>query len=179
MANVIKKNIQDLVGAARPSISDPFLPNKIRDGRYEDIRECIGCNICYAHNSIGVPIRCTQNPTIGEEWRKGWHPEKIKKQNRKETVLIIGGGPAGLEASRVLGERNFNVLLAEKENKLGGRINLESKLPGLSEWSRVKDWRLSQINKIKNLEVFLKSNMQVNDILEVNPDHVMIATNSK
>ena len=179
MANVIKKNIQDLVGAARPSISDPFLPNKIRDGRYEDIRECIGCNICYAHNSIGVPIRCTQNPTIGEEWRKGWHPEKIKKQSTKETVLVIGGGPAGLETSRVLGERNFNVLLAEKEDKLGGRINLECRLPGLSEWSRVKDWRLSQINKIKNIKVFLKSNMQVNDIFEVNPDHVIIATGAK
>src|SRR5690606_26250164 len=60
MADQIRRGVLDLIGAARPSIADPFLPAKIRDGRYDEIRECIGCNICYAHNSLGVPIRCTQ-----------------------------------------------------------------------------------------------------------------------
>ena len=73
MARVIREGVQDLIGAARPSIADPFLPKKIEEDRIEDIRECIGCNICYAHNSLGVPIRCTQNPTMGEEHRRGWH----------------------------------------------------------------------------------------------------------
>ena len=79
MARVIRDGTQDLIGAARPSITDPFLPKKIEEGRIEDIRECIGCNICYAHNSLGVPIRCTQNPTMGEEHRRGWHPERVPR----------------------------------------------------------------------------------------------------
>ena len=77
MAQALRTGQQDLIGAARPSIADPFLPRKIDEGRTGDIRECIGCNICYAHDSLGVPIRCTQNPTMGEEWRLGWHPERV------------------------------------------------------------------------------------------------------
>ena len=77
MVRQIREGVLDFVGAARPSIADPFLPQKIREGRIEDIRECIGCNICSAADRIGVPIRCTQNPAMGEEWRRGWHPERI------------------------------------------------------------------------------------------------------
>jgi dimethylamine/trimethylamine dehydrogenase len=74
MLSQVRRGMLDFIGAARPSIADPFLPAKIREGRFDDIRECIGCNICYAHDGLGVPIRCTQNPTMGEEWRRGWHP---------------------------------------------------------------------------------------------------------
>ena len=81
MARVVREGVQDLIGAARPSIADPFLPKKIEEGRIEDIRECIGCNICYAHNTLGVPIRCTQNPTMGEEHRRGWHPERVPRMS--------------------------------------------------------------------------------------------------
>src|SRR5690606_15127989 len=75
MLSQVGRGVVHFIGAARPSCADPFLPNKIRDGRPEEIRECIGCNICYAQDGLGVPIRCTQNPTMGEEWRRGWHPE--------------------------------------------------------------------------------------------------------
>jgi dimethylamine/trimethylamine dehydrogenase len=77
MVSQIKRGVLDLIGAARPSIADPFLPKKIEEGRPEDIRECIGCNICASGERTNVPMRCTQNPTMGEEWRKGWHPEVI------------------------------------------------------------------------------------------------------
>jgi dimethylamine/trimethylamine dehydrogenase len=77
MASQIKRGIVDFIGVARPSITDPFLPKKIEESRPDDIRECTGCNICYIGNGESVPIRCTQNPTIGVEWRKGWHPENI------------------------------------------------------------------------------------------------------
>ncbi len=77
MVSQIRRGIQDFIGAARPSIADPFLPTKIREGREDEIRECIGCNICRAANNEGVHLRCTQNPTMAEEWRRGWHPEKI------------------------------------------------------------------------------------------------------
>lgn len=73
MVSAIHRGIMDMIGSARPSIADPFLPKKIREGRM-DIRECIGCNICVSADNKVVPIRCTQNPTMGEEWRHNWHP---------------------------------------------------------------------------------------------------------
>lgn len=75
MVAMITGGTLDLIGAARPSIADPFLPRKIEQGRFDDIRECIGCNVCVAWDKASVPIRCTQNPTMGEEWRRGWHSE--------------------------------------------------------------------------------------------------------
>jgi len=100
MLRMVKSGITDLIGAARPSITDPFLPKKIEEGRPEDIRECIGCNVCYSGDSLSVPIRCTQNPTMGEEWRRGWHPERLPPRGSDGQVLIVGAGPAGLEAAR-------------------------------------------------------------------------------
>ena len=180
MARVIRDGTQDLIGAARPSIADPFLPKKIEEGRIEDIRECIGCNICYAHNSLGVPIRCTQNPTMGEEHRRGWHPERVPliPASRRERILVVGAGPAGLEAARVLGESGHAVMLAEATRAPGGRVTLETRLPGLSEWARVRDWRVGQIDKLPNVEVFPESRMTADDILEVGVDHVLVATGS-
>jgi len=73
-------------------------------------------------DSKSTPIRCTHNPTIGEEWRRGWHPEKIEPKGSDSTVLIVGAGPAGLEAARALGHRGYQILLAEAERELGGRV---------------------------------------------------------
>lgn len=176
MISQLNRGIVDLIGAARPSIADPFLPQKIEQGREEDIRECIGCNICYTGDSRHVPIRCTQNPTMGEEWRRGWHPEKIDSKGSDSQVLIVGAGPAGLEAARALGQRGYDVILAEASRELGGRINQESQLPGLSEWARVRHYRVSQIAKMPNVAVYLENNLALNDILEIGADHVAIAT---
>ena len=101
MVSQIRRGVLDMIGAARPSIADPFLPSKIEEGRIDDIRECIGCNICVAGDYTMTPIRCTQNPTMGEEWRKGWHPESIAGEGRdRSRVLVVGAGPAGLECAR-------------------------------------------------------------------------------
>ena len=178
MLRLVKSGTADFIGAARPSIADPFLPNKIKEGRFDDIRECIGCNICYAHNSRGVPIRCTQNPTMGEEWRNNWHPEIITRDAPKERVLIIGAGPAGLEAARTLGARGYEVALAEKSREAGGRVSLESKLPGLAEWARVRDWRLGQIAKMPSIELFLESEMRAADVRAFDAAHIVCATGS-
>ncbi len=176
MLSQVRRGVLDLVGAARPSIADPFLPEKIRGGRFDDIRECIGCNICYAQDSLGVAIRCTQNPTMGEEWRRGWHPEHVPAVAVPEPVLIIGAGPAGLEAAMVLGKAGVPVMLAEADRDLGGRVTLESRLPGLSEWARVRDWRVGQLEKLPHVEIFRESRMGVADILDTGIGHVMIAT---
>ena len=143
MVSQIRRGVLDFIGAARPSIADPWLPRKIAEGREDEIRECIGCNICRAHNNMGVPIRCTQNPTMGEEYRRGWHPERVPaaKGHAEDSVLVVGGGPAGLECAMTLGKRGYRVMLAEARRELGGRVALESRLPGLSSWGRVRDYR--------------------------------------
>ena len=113
MARLVRIGQLDFIGAARPSIADPFLPNKVKQGRVEEIRECIGCNICVSGDNTAVPMRCTQNPTVGEEWRRGWHPEKIATTKTSEQVLVVGAGPAGLEATLQLALRGHQVILAE------------------------------------------------------------------
>ena len=178
MVGQLKRGIVDLIGAARPSIADPFLPRKIEEGRPEDIRECIGCNICYTGDSRHYAFRCTQNPTMGEEWRRGWHPERIAPKASDSTVLVVGAGPAGLEAARALGQRGYQVMLAEATRELGGRVTAESALPGLAEWARVRDYRLGQINKMPNIEIYRESELDLAHVLEVGADHVAIATGS-
>ncbi len=179
MLRLVRQGVVDLVGAARPSIADPFIPKKISEGREDEIRECIGCNICYTGDQTGTPIRCTQNPTMGEEWRKGWHPEYIPAKGSDSSVLIVGAGPAGLEAAVSLGKRGYDVTLTEARRELGGRVTLESSLPGLAQWARVRDWRLNQIGKLPNVEFYLESLVDEEQILEFGADRVVIATGAK
>ena len=176
MVSAIRRGVVDIIGAARPSIADPFLPNKIKQGRPEDIRECIGCNICAAWNNLSAPSRCTQNPTMGEEWRKRWHPEKIAPKESDSTILIVGAGPAGLEAALALGKRGYQVTLAEARNEAGGRVTRESRLPKLNEWARVRDYRLGQIQRMPNVEIYLESEMNAEQIQEFGADKVALAT---
>ena len=179
MVSAIERGIMDMIGAARPSIADPFLPNKIKAGRHEDIRECIGCNICVTGDTRFVPIRCTQNPTMGEEWRRNWHPEMIAPKKSEDEILIVGAGPAGLEAARALGQRGYHVVLTDAKREAGGRVALESALPNLNEWRRVIDWRLTQIQKIPNIYFYPSSPMTAKDILEAGAPHVILATGAK
>ncbi len=177
MLRQLKSGVLDLIGAARPSIADPFLPTKIREGRPEDIRECIGCNICYAHNFRGAALRCTQNPTMGEEWRSGWHPERVPEG--RGTVLIVGAGPAGLEAAHILGKRGFAVTLAEAQDAPGGRVTRESALPGLAEWARVRDYRTGQLSRMSNVSMYLGNRLTAADVREFEADYVLIATGAR
>ncbi|MGE5643604.1 MAG: FAD-dependent oxidoreductase [Byssovorax cruenta] len=176
MLSAIQRGVMDFIGAARPSIADPFLPTKIKEGRVEDIRECIGCNICVTGDTRFIPIRCTQNPTMGEEWRRDWHPEMIARKKSDQEVMIIGAGPAGLEAARAFGQRGYAVTLLEARKELGGRVLRESALPGLNEWRRVMDWRLTQIKKMRNVAVYPSSPMTASEILETGAQNIVVAT---
>ncbi len=178
MVRQVRSGVLDLIGAARPSIADPFLPTKIREGRLEEIRECIGCNVCYAYNFRGAAIRCTQNPTMGEEWRRGWHPERIER-GAGGSVLIVGAGPSGLEAAHILGRRGFTVTLADASNQPGGRVTMESRLPGLSEWARVRDYRLTQIRSMTNVSLYLGNRLSAGEVNEFGADHVLVATGAR
>ena len=179
MVSLVNKGVLDLIGAARPSIADPFLPKKVEEGRIEDIRECIGCNICVTGDFLSHPMRCTQNPTMGEEWRRGWHPEYIPQKSNDDSVLIVGAGPAGLEAARALGQRGHQVTLAEAGDAVGGRVLHEAALPGLAAWKRVVDYRSYQISQMPNLNLYLQSDLSAEQVAEFEPDHVVVATGSR
>jgi dimethylamine/trimethylamine dehydrogenase len=180
MVRMVRDGVLDMIGSARPSIADPFLPNKIRDGRWEDIRECIGCNICVAGDWTYTSMRCTQNPTVGEEWRRGWHPERIRAKESRAKVLVVGAGPAGLEAAMSLGQRGYEVVLAEADPRaLGGRVALEARLPGLAAWIRVVDYRLAQLRRLRNVELARRSTVTADEVLRYDFDHVAVATGAR
>jgi len=178
MVSLIKRGVLDLIGGARPSIADPFLPNKIREGRVEDIRECIGCNMCVCSDAYGVPLRCTQNPTIAEEWRRGWHPENVVKTNSPSNILVVGAGPAGLECALTLARAGHEVTISERRKEAGGRAILESRLTGLSAWSRVADYRLYQLGQMANVSMYLESELDAASVTDFNADHVFVSTGS-
>jgi dimethylamine/trimethylamine dehydrogenase len=179
MVSQVRRGVLDFIGAARPSIADPFLPRKLEEGRAEDIRECIGCNICVSSDYTMSNLRCTQNPTMGEEWRRGWHPERIAARGSEGVVLVVGAGPAGLEAALSAARRGYEVHLAEASTELGGRVTRETALPGLREWLRVRDWRVGQLNKLANVHIYRDSVLDVSNVLEFGARHVVIATGSR
>ncbi|XDA97274.1 FAD-dependent oxidoreductase [Sulfitobacter sp. LCG007] len=176
MARMIRQGTLDFIGCARPSIADPFLPRKIEEGRIEDIRECIGCNICITGDMTMSISRCTQNPTFMEEWRKGWHPETMNAKGESSNVLIVGSGPAGLEAARALSLRGYDVAVAEAREEIGGRVARERLLPGLAAWGRVVDYRQYQLSQRANVETYIGSELDAGQVLDFGFEHVCIAT---
>jgi dimethylamine/trimethylamine dehydrogenase len=177
MAEVIRSGQLDLIGAARPSISDPFLPRKIEAGRVDEIRECIGCNVCSARHIVGAQLVCTQNATAGEEYRRGWHPEHFEPAaNADSDVLVIGAGPAVMECALVLGRRGMRrVHLVEAEDELGGCMRWIPELPGLREWARVVDYRKHQLDSLKNVECIPATRLDAANAADYGADIVVVA----
>jgi dimethylamine/trimethylamine dehydrogenase len=181
MVEMIRSGQCDIIAAARPTISDPFLPKKIEEGRLDDIRECIGCNMCISKFEVGaLPIVCTQNATVGEEYRRGWHPERFTRAaNAEKDVLVIGAGPAGMECARILGERGMNrVHLVEAQDEIGGHVKSVAGLPRLGEWGRVITYRKIQLDKLGNVEVITGRRLTTQDVLEYGAEIVIVATGS-
>ena len=185
MLQVVTSGIIDIIGAARPSIADPWLPRKIDEGRVEDIRTCIGCNVCISRWEMGgVPFICTQNATAGEEYRRGWHPEKFEPAKSDNDVLIVGAGPAGSECARVLMERGYTVHLVDYRDKIGGYVN---DVATLARARRVElpsrlspDPARKALKKNKQCQVALGVKpMTADDILAYGASRVIIATGAK
>ncbi len=163
----------DMVGMTRAQIADPELANKAKAGRLDDIRPCLGDNEnCFARAGRGG-VMCTSNPRTGRERRlglEGIQPAKVKK-----TVLIVGGGPAGMEAARVAALRGHKVMLYEKTQQLGGQVNLAAKLPGRDEIGGVTRWLEGQITKL-GVEVHLGEEITAEKVKKMKPDSVVVAT---
>jgi dimethylamine/trimethylamine dehydrogenase len=180
MLRVVKGGQHDIVGCARPSIADPWLPRKVDEGRIEDIAECIGCNMCIARFEYGVPIVCTQNPTALEEYRRGWHPERFPPAPSEEMVLVVGAGPAGLECARVLGRRGYQVHLCDAEAELGGHLRHVIRLPGLAEWGRVIRLREGQLQRMANVTLLRGAGrVTAEDVLGYGAARVVLATGAQ
>ncbi|GAB3616457.1 NAD(P)-binding protein [Okibacterium endophyticum] len=179
MASLVSAGRLDFIGGARPSIADPFLPAKIKAGRYGDVRECIGCNVCVLKSETGRHLGCTQNATAGEEYRRGWHPEKIELSIRNGTAaLVVGAGPAGMECALTLAKRGYFVHLLDADEELGGHVRWVSALPGLAEWGRLIEWRQTQLEKEDNVEVLLNRPITADEILGYGAEIVVLATGS-
>jgi dimethylamine/trimethylamine dehydrogenase len=181
MAAAVRSGAIDIIAAARPSIADPFLPRKIEEGRYEDIRECIGCNICASRFWRTLPIVCTQNATLGEEFRRGWHPERFTRAaNAEKTVLVLGAGPAGMECAMVLGKRDMSAVhLVDEHDSLGGSMREISAYPNLGEWGRVTVYRQVQLQKLDNVEVILDTRLEAEDVYGYGAEIVVVATGAR
>lgn len=180
MVQVIRSGQQDIIGAARSSIADPFLPQKIEQGRPDEIRECIGCNVCVSRVNTATRIICTQNATTGEEYRRGWHPERFEPiQTDISTVLIVGGGPAGLECGVTLAKRGIEgVHVVDDAARPGGHMDWVPRLPGLAEWGRFVDYRQVMADKLDNLTLVSETRLDANGILDYGAEIVILATGS-
>lgn len=164
-----------MVSMVRAQIADPEFANKAREGRLEDIRTCIACNQGCADRLFDrLYITCLQNATVGKEKEIG----TIERTAKRKRVLIVGGGPGGMEAARVAALRGHDVTLMERDSQLGGRINLLIKVPSREEFGGVTRYLTKQIEK---LGVKVKLGVEVTEeiVKKENPDVVIIATGAK
>jgi len=177
MLRVVQSGELDFVGAARPGIADPFLPRKIAAGEFEGIRECIGSNRC-AFSQMQGNMSCSQNATMGEEYRRGWHPEQFTPAaNARDPVLIIGAGPAGMECATVLARRGFEfVHLVDAQPEMGGHLRWFSELPGFSTWGRVIKHRRWLIDQLPSVQFVPGKRLDADSVLEYGAAIVIVAT---
>lgn len=180
MAQAVRSGVIDIVGSARQSIADPFFPQKVLEGRIEDIRECMGINHCISSLDRGN-LSCAQNATAGEEYRRGWHPERFQPLNRPEVnVLVVGAGPAGMEAAIGLARRGADMVhLVDAAKHLGGHLRPVVELPGLREWGRFIDHRMIQIDKLENLQFIPSTRLSADDVRDYGASHVVVATGAR
>ena len=162
----------DLVGMTRAHMADPHLVKKLIEGREEQIRPCVGANYCLDRIYQGGAAFCIHNPSTGREEQQ---PHLIQPADQKRQVVIVGAGPAGLEAARVSAERSHQVTVFEASNNAGGQIALTARSERRREMQSIIDWRLAECERL-GVEIRYNSWAEASDIINENPDLVIIAT---
>jgi len=163
----------DMIVIGRSLLADPHWPNKVRAGKYQDIRPCIGCHDgCLGRAFNGRPLSCAVNPACGREREYAIEPAALRKK-----VLVVGGGVAGMEAARVAAIRGHNVKLYEKTDKLGGHV-LEASVPEFKkDDKRLLEWYETQLKKL-GVEVTMNTEVTPEMVEKESPDVVILATGS-
>ncbi|KKM10110.1 hypothetical protein SY88_15855 [Clostridiales bacterium PH28_bin88] len=173
---IIADHQADMVCMTRATLCDPELPNKARSGRLDEIRNCVGCNQgCVGMMHRGFPITCLQNPTVGREKELGIGTLRPASQPKK--VVVIGGGPAGLEAARVAALRGHRVVLLEKRSELGGQLIAAASIPCRQEIGGVYRFLSLELQRL-GVEVRLGVTATADSVMAENPDVVVVATGS-
>lgn len=162
----------DMIGMTRAHMADPHIVKKIMEGREEEIRPCVGANYCLDRIYQGGAAYCIHNAATGRETTM---PHDIPKADRKRRIVIIGAGPAGLEAARVAAERGHEVVVMEAMSQAGGQIRLTAQSERRREMIAIIDWRLAQCEKL-GVEIRYNCWAEADDVLSENPDAVIVAT---
>ena len=173
---VLSAEQADLVSIVRGQIADPHLANKAREGRSEDIRTCLSCNqMCWGRRGRDYWISCLVNPSAGREFE--WGGDRFVKTTKPKLVLVVGGGPAGLEAARVSAERGHKVTLVEAGERLGGQFRLAGMQPRRGQIIDLLDWYARQLSQL-GVEVRLNTFHDADEIKEFSADVTVLATGS-
>lgn len=171
-ARIVSEGHVDLIGMTRAHIADPHLVNKLREGRADEIRQCVGANYCIDRNYKGAAVLCVQNAATGREQTI---PQVIVRGPRKRRVVVAGGGPAGMEAARVCAQRGHAVTLFEKSAALGGQITLAARAPARDQMAGITRWLSMELARLK-VDLRLNTAADAATVRALAPEIVVVAT---
>jgi 2,4-dienoyl-CoA reductase-like NADH-dependent reductase (Old Yellow Enzyme family)/thioredoxin reductase len=167
---ILQEKKADLIAMGRALITDPELPNKSREGRFDEILKCIACNRCTTFIGAGLHLGCAVNPCVGEE-KEG----RLVHAAKSKRILVVGAGPAGMEAARILKMRGHEVIICDENDELGGQMNISTKPPHKEELNNLLEFLSGQLRKL-SIETVLGKRVDASAVKQFDSDVIILAT---